>query len=746
MARPGAGWVVALAAAIPYLPLLPFSSAAAQVAAGQYVVARDGHFYLGDQRIRFWGVNATPRAYLDCRHHLDMFAQRVGALGFNAVRAHYFLNQSYVYGADLSKREFVPYTKGDGSVWDGLDYLISRYKQLGIYCYGTEVLGPLPLTPEAYDILPDDGTREPWQAAVAKLDLQSGVNPLPWALAYFDDRIAAVKLKHWRNILDHVNQYTGKRYAEDEVFALWQTTNETAGSVFGIVLDDPKYTHQMPEFFVAEVRRLWNDYLQRKYGAYPRLRAAWGPAAAGQALGAVSLPWGQMKTGQVKLEPAVYADLIAFGMERWEKHSAECVALIRSLAPPGVGCNVVPICTGATPNPVLPMAWASASGDFVAANDYHFMLTADRRDPLYPWRSRLSETPVLHSGLWLGVKDKPFVVYEGNVHKPAPYRAEYPLFDALAGCWQDYDGLFLHSLYPVTMRDDEPWTEPLGYAYNGEWKSLFDGCLFWTDEIFCAAVRTAGEVFRQGLISPAPQPTTVTVGKQAIFDPKYYWFGRMSWDERQTLADLEWTQGVCGGRLRYDPAWDGKIRVEGRSAVHPYAAVTWGRGPQVRWDWPQGQMVVDTPRCNALAGFSFQRHQFGTGVSVAGLNRPFVSFVLVSQDGAPIATSRRLLCSCVSTGENTGLRVDPTKMEVRPLAAGGQWLLGGESLKAMILSPGTAPVDIKRVSAEVSLPRLPGRICRKLDFAFRRLSEEPAETGFTLREGEPMYVCELTAP
>jgi len=126
---------------------------AAQVAPGQYVVARDGHFYLGDQRIRFWGVNATPHAYLDCKPHLDMFARRVAALGFNAVRAHYFLNPSYVYGADLSKREFVPYAKGDGSVWDGLDYLISRYKQLGVYCYGTEVLGPLPLTPEAYGIL-----------------------------------------------------------------------------------------------------------------------------------------------------------------------------------------------------------------------------------------------------------------------------------------------------------------------------------------------------------------------------------------------------------------------------------------------------------------------------------------------------------------------------------------------------------------------------------------------------------------
>ena len=502
----------------------------------------------------------------------------------------------------------------------------------------------------------------------------------------------------------------------------------------------------MPGFFRQQITRRWNEFLENKYATNDTLRAGWGPLAAALSIGEIPLPTQRIQPTQVLLPSPVYADLIAFGMERWQKHTAACTALFRSLAPKGIGSNVAPLCAGATPNPVLPMAYASALGDFVAANDYHYMLSADPRNPLSPWRSRLMEPPVLHAGLGLAVADKPFVIYEGNVHKPAPYRAEYPLFDALAACWQDYDGVFMHALGALKPRDDEPWTEPLTYAFNGPWKTLFDGCLAWTDEIQCAGFRTAGEIYRQGLVAPAPRPATVTIGRRAIYGPEYYRYGRGLWDERQALPSLEWTQTVHGGRILYDPTWDGTVKTQGQIAAQPTTAVTWGRGPEVRWDWPRGQVVVDTPGCSALAGFGWRNHRFSTGVAISGLNRPYVSITLASQDGAPISSSRRLICSCLSTGENTGLRVDATKMKSFALQGGRRYVHGAESLQAMVVDPGTAPVRIQRVTCTVSLPRLPGRVCRKLDFSLKCIAEQPAETGFTLTETEPVFVCQLVAP
>ena len=71
--------------------------------------------------------------------------------------------------------------------------------------------------PGDYDLLPDDGTREQWNEAVPQ-----GPN----ILVFIYPRAGKVFMEFAKNLLDHVNPYTKRRWADEETIALWEMFNE----------------------------------------------------------------------------------------------------------------------------------------------------------------------------------------------------------------------------------------------------------------------------------------------------------------------------------------------------------------------------------------------------------------------------------------------------------------------------------------------------------------------------------------
>lgn len=728
--------------AVVWVCLTAMTPTLAQVKEGVYVTARDGHFHLGDERIRFYGVQTRPSNYYD-REHIDALVDRVRALGFNAVRP--LTNQSqFREPAEIGQGGLVGYTKDDGSVWDAIDYFFSRLREEGIYCYGCPEFGGLPLTPDSYSVLPDEGDEAQWRAAVAELPLRHGfTGGIVWQLAYFDDRIAEVYLQNIRDVLNHVNQHTGKRYAEDEFFAMWQVTNETARGVFDLLWNER--LKEAPEYFQQKILRLWNDYLRERYRNDDALRQAWGGLDPGESLssGTVKLKDACWYAHTWALSPKRYEDTLRFGLSRWTAFTERAIATMRAQAPEGVGINVIPIIAGANDGNNFPVSYANSLGDVMACNDYHVMLTTDRSSPLYPWRSRLTEPPRLHSEFWLALADKPFVLYESNLHKPARYRAEYPLCNALEAVWQDYDGLFLHAMAPSSSDLDAACRMPLGYSDS---EDFWDGCKSWTDEVQLAGHRTASAVFRNASTPTAESPTLLMYGGRAMKDPSVYTFAKRFHDPNRQDPVLEWTQGVRGGRLIFDMNWDGTRRVAGPVDERPQSAVRWGLDDAVVWDWQRGQAIVDAPECKALMGFGFRDLDFRDGVNVRGIDRDYVCLTLVSEDGLPIASSRQMVFSCMSTAQNTGEVIDPSRMVIHDISYQGPTLMEWPSVQAVTVDEGTAPVLTDRVSCEVTLPPLPGRLCRKYDFLLQLIAEEPADVGFSISSDEPVFYCELVAP
>src|SRR5262245_1523353 len=89
------------------------------------VVARDGHFYDGNQRIRFFGVNLVGPGAFPRHDESDTIAARMAKFGINCVRRHHI--DADGWSPMFKNGQFNP------DALDKLDYLIAQLKRRGIY-------------------------------------------------------------------------------------------------------------------------------------------------------------------------------------------------------------------------------------------------------------------------------------------------------------------------------------------------------------------------------------------------------------------------------------------------------------------------------------------------------------------------------------------------------------------------------------------------------------------------------------
>src|SRR5438874_40894 len=93
------------------------------------ITIKDAHFYAGDKRIRFWGVNIAFAGNFPTHEQADKLAIRLSNFGINAVRFHHMDMMPFPGGifADQSL------TKLSGEALDRLDYFIAALGKQGVY-------------------------------------------------------------------------------------------------------------------------------------------------------------------------------------------------------------------------------------------------------------------------------------------------------------------------------------------------------------------------------------------------------------------------------------------------------------------------------------------------------------------------------------------------------------------------------------------------------------------------------------
>ena len=216
------------------------------------IVARDGHFYSGNQRVRFWGFSIAFSGNLPTHEQADEVARRLSRFGINAVRIHHVDMFPYPNGifADNSLEKLSP------EALDRLDYFIAALKAQGVY------------TDLNLHVSRWWSKAHRWENADKLPDYDKMVD-------LFEPKLIDAQKQYARDLLTHVNAYTHTRYADEPAVCFLEINNENTLFLWG----GEQKLAELPEPYGNQLTGLWDQWLLKKYGDRSKLQAAWSKGA-----------------------------------------------------------------------------------------------------------------------------------------------------------------------------------------------------------------------------------------------------------------------------------------------------------------------------------------------------------------------------------------------------------------------------------------------------------------------------------
>jgi len=213
-----------------------------------------GNFVNDAGVIRFNATNITGPANFPSRENAEKMARRLARLGINCVRMHFmdtwYVNfmikptQGILADDSVTQRNLSP------EQLDKMDYMISQFRKNGIYVNLNLHVG-------------------------RTLDQRDGFPGSSWAnkgFGQFVPRMIELQKEYARDLLTHVNPYTGHAYTDEPTIAMIEITNEDS---FQSGWFSGQYNSADP-FYQNELNRQWNAWLNKKYASAEELRKAWG--------------------------------------------------------------------------------------------------------------------------------------------------------------------------------------------------------------------------------------------------------------------------------------------------------------------------------------------------------------------------------------------------------------------------------------------------------------------------------------
>jgi len=658
---------------------------------GVYAQVKNGKLYYGDQRLRLWGLNRNDSP------NLDMVA-RLRKVGFNAIR----LWGPKDFWNDASIKTGVPPQSkmGDGSFMDQYDRFFAELKKQGFFIWVAGGLGGSPpVNDNLNGLVQDDsfiagGADWPqWKEGIHTL-LGKYKRPgmIDGLLLYFDDRTQKVFKANATAFLNHVNPYTGKRYAEEEAVAVWEVQNEN-GFVMKALQNE---LDNWPVFFRAELRTKWNAWLKTRYHNDTGLKQAWGTLGNDESLDHGVVHLGPTLNERNSFPKARRDDYVHFIVDLVVMFNRDFHEFCRSQAPAGVGVNVIPFVFDTQFTPSIPWLAADAlSGDTVSISNYQWALTSSLTGPpsMYVFENHT-------------VKDKATLVYETNSGNTNPFRGEFPLRVAALAGRQDWDGVFFHFYHAPNERNSDRTPVEMYLAGSLQYISKQDywsGTHFAFDPVMGSTIAIAGRIFLEGAIPPAKSPVVYQLANDAIFSYEHF----NGIDQR---ADT-FTQGSV---ISFTGEPTGGMQVDRPMGAEDTMDRT------VTYDPDRQRMIIDAPLVHAYVGKTGGRYQFHDGILVGDFNQPFISFAMVSADGRPLEgaiPSKKIFIAAVDNAHNTNFDMDTSIAR-----ASGGFVSPLDQILA-IRSYGRAPILVDPVKYDLWFPTNFTYLLEGYDFALRKVLE-----------------------
>lgn len=212
-----------------------------------FVRIKGAEFVTDAGPIRFNGTNLTGPANFPEHDVADRLAARFARLGINCVRLH-FMDTWYSNFMDTRRQcilddDTKSQRKLSPAQLDKLDYMIAAFKKRGIYVNMNLHVG-------------------------RTLDERDGVpKGSPWAnktVGQFYPRCVELQKEYARDLLSHVNKYTGNAYTDEPAVAMIEISNEDRGLV---ITRRNLGIKRLAKPFQDELQKQWNEWLKKKYPA-----------------------------------------------------------------------------------------------------------------------------------------------------------------------------------------------------------------------------------------------------------------------------------------------------------------------------------------------------------------------------------------------------------------------------------------------------------------------------------------------
>ncbi len=221
-------------------------------------------------RVRFWGVNLV--AFYPTHAAAEKFAANLASRGINLVRWHHMNRPSLDWNWQSERAALLNYDAGnsrspDTEAWDRFDYLNAELEKHGIYI--------MLATHWTRDYLPGDVTimhttdedDNHWSAAVQDL---VNLDTSDWGAAFdlkkllpvIDERAARLEEEFLTRLLQHPNPYkNNRRYLDDPQVLTLEVLNEFTSEyavIAGNTYDRPGYPALI--YFENELEQQWQDW------------------------------------------------------------------------------------------------------------------------------------------------------------------------------------------------------------------------------------------------------------------------------------------------------------------------------------------------------------------------------------------------------------------------------------------------------------------------------------------------------
>ncbi len=461
-----------------------------------FVQAKNGHLYFEDGlRARFLGFNVAARSNMPDHETADKMAERFASMGVNLIRLHAadnILSDAPCTWTCSPEAPLLDYASGNSRAFhpvglERFDYFFAKLKEKGIYLHIDLLV--------ARSFVEGD-----------ELDYPGEIPPTTKRYPMYNHRLIELQKEYARQLLCHVNPYTGLAMVDDPAVITVQINNEeSAIKVPGA--DLPEYRQ--------EVEKEFGHFLLTKYQTREALKEAWthdGICALGDeedpAQGTVRIleggfyqpvndPNGDWHAPD---SPPRYADFMEFGIWKNRSFYRMMKDYLRSLGVK-VPINTSNLIAGAADvyghsdadvmenntyfnHPVPPFHEASTRvfgpTEYVSVNP----LTVQRGiGSMATTLLSLASVAIIHG--------KPFMISEWNDYGLHPFHSTSFVHTIAYACLNDWDGLMLYNHHTSENWDDQP---------ADEIHSVFDA---YNDPALICQWGFMASVFLKGLVAPA---------------------------------------------------------------------------------------------------------------------------------------------------------------------------------------------------------------------------------------------------